>query len=63
MGLVKGAEDEDEKKGNGTEVDEPVTENKGVKGKKRLQEEEPREAENLRKKRGRAGSKVSCSQS
>ena len=52
MGLVKGAEDEDEKKGNGTEVDEPVTENKGVKGKKRLQEkEEPREAEKLKKKR------------
>ena len=47
MGLVKCAEDEDE-----DEAGEPVIEKKGVKGKKRLQEEEgPREEEKLKKKR------------
>lgn len=50
MGLVKCAEDEDED--GGTEAGEPVIEKKGMKGKKRLQEEEePREAEKLKKKR------------
>lgn len=49
MGLVKCAEDEDED--GGTEAGEPVIEEKGMKGKKRLQEEGPPEAEKLKKKR------------
>ena len=53
MGFVKGAEDKNENGSDGAdeiEVDGPVKD-KALKGKKRLQEEEPREAEKLKKKR------------